>query len=104
MNIGFITRAKLNRLLDGGDITPRQMEKFHEAALAFLIKAVEYALKKLPLREPLLKHAKFVDVRQRLECGVDDALYFVERLGLHFFSNFCLLSEIKYPKFYTERL
>ncbi|KAJ8353315.1 hypothetical protein SKAU_G00208820 [Synaphobranchus kaupii] len=65
LNIGFITRAKPNRLLDGGDTTPRQMEKFHEAALAFLIKAVEYALKKLPLQEPLLKHAKFVDVRQR---------------------------------------
>ncbi|XP_070848526.1 uncharacterized protein [Chaetodon trifascialis] len=81
LNIGFTTRAKLNRLLDDGDITPQQMEKFHEAALAFLINAVDYALKKLPLQEPLLKHAKFVDVRQRLECGVEDALYFVERFS-----------------------
>ncbi len=84
LNIGFTTRAKLSRLLDDGDITPQQMEKFHEAALAFLIHAVDYSLKKLPLQEPLLKHAKFVDVWQRLECGVEDALYFVERLG--FFS------------------
>ena len=76
---------KLNKLLDVGDITPEQMEQFHEAALAFLTYAVEYALKKLPLQEPLLKHAKFVDFRQRLECGVEDALYFVERLG-YFFS------------------
>lgn len=67
LNIGFTTRAKLNRLLDDGDITPQQMEKFHEAALAFLINAVEYTLKKLPLQEPLLKHTKFADVRQRLE-------------------------------------
>ncbi|XP_049455395.1 uncharacterized protein LOC125902816 [Epinephelus fuscoguttatus] len=75
---GYLT-GNNNRLLDDGDITPQQMEKFHEAALAFLINAVDYALKKLPLQEPLLKHAKFVDVRQRLECGIEDALYFVER-------------------------
>ena len=59
------------------DITPHHMEKFHKADLAFLVK--EYALKKLPLQELLLKHAKLVDIRQRLECCVDDALYFVER-------------------------
>lgn len=92
LNIGFTTRAKLNRLLDDGDITPQQMEKFHEAALAFLINAVDYALKKLPLQEPLLKHAKFVDVRQRSECDIEDVLYFVERLGS--FSNYYLLSKI----------
>ncbi|XP_065119841.1 uncharacterized protein [Paramisgurnus dabryanus] len=79
LNIGFTTRVKLNKLLDDGDITPEQMEQFHEAALAFLTYAVEYAFKKLPLQEPLLKHAKFVDFRQRLECSVEDALYFVER-------------------------
>ena len=84
LNIDFTTRVKLNRLLDDGDITSQQMEKFHEAALAFLINAMDYALKKLPLQEPLLKHAKFVDVRQRLECGIEDALYFVE--SLEFFS------------------
>ncbi|KAJ8381383.1 hypothetical protein SKAU_G00021610 [Synaphobranchus kaupii] len=49
LNIGFTTRAKLNRLLDGGDITPRQTETFNKDALAFLIKAVEYALQKLPV-------------------------------------------------------
>ncbi|XP_061577748.1 zinc finger BED domain-containing protein 5-like [Cololabis saira] len=79
LNIGFITRATLNRLLDAGDITPQQVERFQQAALAFLLRAVEYAMNKLPLRETLLKHAKFVDVQQRTECGVEDALYFVER-------------------------
>ncbi|KAJ8404444.1 hypothetical protein AAFF_G00337110 [Aldrovandia affinis] len=81
LNIGFTTRAKLNKLLDAGDITSRQVEKFHEAALEFLMKAVQYALQKLPLREPLLKHARFVDVRQRAECGVEYALYFVDRFA-----------------------
>lgn len=92
MNVGFTTRAKLNRLVDEGDVSPHQAEKFHQAALAFLIAAVEYSIKKLPLQEPLLKRAKFVDFRQRLDSGVEDALYFVERFV--FSRDFCLLAEI----------
>ncbi|RXN16530.1 hypothetical protein ROHU_027475 [Labeo rohita] len=79
LSVGFTTRARLNHLLDAGDITAHQVDKFQTAALKFLMRAVEYALQKLPLREPLLNHARFVDVRQRAECGVEDALYFVER-------------------------
>lgn len=47
--------------------------------MAFLVRAVEYALEKLPLTEALLKQATFVDVQQRTECDVEDALYFVDR-------------------------
>ncbi|XP_061093937.1 uncharacterized protein LOC133126086 [Conger conger] len=79
LNIGFTTRAKLNKLLDKGDITPQQVDSFHEAVLCFLTSAVDYALKKLPLKEPLLKHSTFVDVRQRAESDIGDVLYFVER-------------------------
>ncbi|XP_063058610.1 uncharacterized protein LOC134452176 isoform X2 [Engraulis encrasicolus] len=81
LNIGFTTRAKLNSLLKEGHITPQHVEEFHTAALAFLIKAVDYTMKILPLENPLLRHAKFADVRQRLECSVDDALYFVDRFS-----------------------
>ena len=77
LNVGFITRVRLNHLLDAGDITAQKVELFHTAN--FFVKAVEYALQRLPLSEPLLKHARFLDVRQRAECGVEDALYFVDR-------------------------
>ncbi|XP_039653059.1 uncharacterized protein LOC120557088 [Perca fluviatilis] len=79
LNVGFTTRATLNRLLEAGDITPQEVQLFQQAALAFLVRAVEYGINKLPLKEALLKHAKFVDVQQRTECGVEDALYFVDR-------------------------
>ncbi|KAJ4919052.1 hypothetical protein JOQ06_021806 [Pogonophryne albipinna] len=55
--IGFSTRATLNRLLDAGDITPQQVQRFLQAAVAFLVRAVEYAMKKLLIRELLIKHA-----------------------------------------------
>ncbi|KAK1903218.1 Light-independent protochlorophyllide reductase subunit B [Dissostichus eleginoides] len=77
--IGFTTRATLNRLLDAGDITPQQVQRFQQAAVAFLVRAVEYAMKKLPMREPLIKHAMFLEGQQRVEGGVEDALYFVDR-------------------------
>ncbi|XP_026129909.1 uncharacterized protein LOC113110114 isoform X2 [Carassius auratus] len=77
LNIGFTTRATLNRLLEAGDITPQEVHLFQQAA--FLVRAVEYWIKKLSLKEALLKHAQFLDVQQRTECGVEDALYFVDR-------------------------
>ncbi|KAK0150739.1 Zinc finger BED domain-containing protein 5 [Merluccius polli] len=76
LNVGFTTRATLNRLLEAGDITPQEVQLFQQAALAFLVRAVEYIINKLPLKD-----AKFVDVQQRAECGVEDALYFVDMQG-----------------------
>ena len=58
--------------------------------MCFLTSAVGYALKKLPMEEPLIKHALFVDVWQRAESGIEDVRYFVERLV--FFFNYCLSS------------
>ncbi|XP_034091651.1 uncharacterized protein LOC117559094 isoform X1 [Gymnodraco acuticeps] len=79
LNVGFTTRATLNRLLEAGDITPQEVQLFQQAALAFLVRAVEYGINKLPLKEAHLRHTRFVDVQQRTECGVEDALYFIDR-------------------------
>ncbi|KAK1898802.1 Methionine-rich protein [Dissostichus eleginoides] len=35
--IGFTTRATLNRPFDAGDITPQQVQRFQQAAVAFLV-------------------------------------------------------------------
>ncbi|XP_050975566.1 uncharacterized protein LOC127171147 isoform X1 [Labeo rohita] len=79
LNVGFTTRATLNRLLEAGEVTSQKAQQFQQAALAFLVGAVEYAMDKLPLKDALLKHARFIDVQLRAECGVEDALYFVDR-------------------------
>ncbi|GLD45523.1 uncharacterized protein AKAME5_000002800 [Lates japonicus] len=46
----------------------------HATALKFFMRAEEDALQRLPLRDPLLKHATDVDVMQMAECGLEDAL------------------------------
>lgn len=81
LSVGFTTRATLNRLFESGEVTTQKAQQFQQAALAFLIRAVEYAMDKLPLKYALLKHARFVDVQLRAECGVEDALYSVDRQG-----------------------
>lgn len=74
-------RVTLNRLLEAEEITSQKAQQFQQAALASLVRAVECARDNLPLKDALLKHARFVDVQLRAECGVEDALYFVDRQG-----------------------
>lgn len=87
--MGFTTRGTLNRFLEAGDVSSNQAQQLQQAALAFLVAAVEYAMAKLPLKDALLKHARFVDVQLRAE----DALYFVDRQGLSH-TDYILLSLI----------
>ncbi|TNN75584.1 LINE-1 type transposase domain-containing protein 1 [Liparis tanakae] len=76
LNVDFTTRGTLNRFLEAGDVPSNKAQQFQQAALAFLVGAVEYAIAKLPLKDALLKYARFVDVQLGAECGVEDALYF----------------------------
>ncbi|XP_041482851.1 uncharacterized protein LOC121429723 isoform X2 [Lytechinus variegatus] len=79
LTIGFTTRATLNRLLEGGDISQTQVKKFFAGVRGFFCEAVSYALSRLPLDEPVLQHATFVDWHQKMEASIDDVLFFVDR-------------------------
>lgn len=94
LNVGFTTRGTLNRFLEAGDITAQEVELFQQAARAFLVRAVEYGLKNLPFNEALLRHARFIDVQQTAECGVEDALYFVDRQGFPHFPGFHIFNTL----------
>ncbi|MCI4395784.1 hypothetical protein PGIGA_G00196000 [Pangasianodon gigas] len=52
--------------------------------MGFLVRSTEYTLTKLPLNDPILSHAQFVDFRQRLDTKRDDVLYFVQSYLLPF--------------------
>ncbi|KAK1900637.1 GTPase Era, partial [Dissostichus eleginoides] len=57
-------QSTLIRLHEAGEIPSGDVTKFYKAARGFLLRSKEYALKKLPLNDPLLPHAEFVDFRQ----------------------------------------
>eukprot|EP00057_Strongylocentrotus_purpuratus_P019851 XP_011674325.1 PREDICTED: uncharacterized protein LOC105443158 [Strongylocentrotus purpuratus] len=79
LTIGFTTRGTLNRLLEGGDISETQVKKFLGGVRSFFCEAVSYALSRLPLDEPVLQHATFVDWHQKMEASIDDVLFFIDR-------------------------
>ncbi|KAF3847210.1 hypothetical protein F7725_020238 [Dissostichus mawsoni] len=62
--IGLTTKSTLIRLHEAGEIPSGDVTRFYKAARGFLLRSKEYALKKLPLNDPLLPHAEFVDFRQ----------------------------------------
>ncbi|KAI9517041.1 hypothetical protein NQZ68_008295 [Dissostichus eleginoides] len=74
LNVGFITRVRLNHLLDAGDITAQKVELFHTASLNFFVKAVEYALQRLPLKTEEVKHGAMSGggKREHLHVGLCD--------------------------------
>lgn len=69
----------LNRLVEAGEVSMDSAKRFHVAARSFFIKAMEYARAKLPLDDPVVEHARFVDIRQKMDATLDDVLYFVHR-------------------------
>ncbi|XP_072168656.1 uncharacterized protein [Diadema setosum] len=79
LSIGFTTRVTLNRLLEGGDVSASQVKKFFTAVRGFFCEAVSYAMSRLPLDEPVLKHAIFVDWHQKMNASPDDVFFFIDR-------------------------
>ena len=79
LGVGFTTGQTLKRKLAEGGITNTQVKKFYAAVRAFFVRAVEYAIQKLPLNEPLLEHATFVDFKKRETSNFVSVQYFVQR-------------------------
>ncbi|KAK6490362.1 hypothetical protein HHUSO_G4876 [Huso huso] len=83
LNIGWTTRttSTLNCLHEVGEISQYQVDNFHKAVRAFFVAAVDYAFEKLPFKEPVLEHSQFIDFQQKMDCDVNEALYFVYRFS-----------------------
>ena len=111
--IGFTTKQMANRLLQGGDIAPHQLQKFYKAAREFLVSATEYLMKWFPLEDELLAAATWLTFEQRLEKNFQSVEYFVhrysgifsdvdmDRLSEEFF-NYQMLSSDSIPKSVKE--
>ena len=79
--IGIITRSKLRTLVNSGDISPTESNKFFSVR-AFYVLAMKYALKNLPLNDDLLKKASFVNFSSRNDVTFSQVEYFVDRYSV----------------------
>ena len=68
--IGIMTKTLLNKGLNDGDITPRQVEVFYRAVRSFFVTAVKYALEHLHFKDAVLENASFVNIERRDSCHV----------------------------------
>lgn len=79
MDVGFVTKSTLNRLVASGDASPRDEIKFYSGAKAFFVRAFEYGLARMPLNDPLLCSAKFVNFEERENITFSMPHYFIQR-------------------------
>ena len=63
--VGPITRNKLKKLLDEGDINQRAVDKFYDGVRGFYGCAYNYCVKWLNLDCPFLKNCQFADFKKR---------------------------------------
>ena len=81
VHIGMVTRSKLRKLLEEGDISPTEVSKFMKGVRAFYETSVSYALGHLPFDDELLENATFVDITMRTKAAFSQVTYFVERFS-----------------------
>ena len=68
--IGISTRATIRKLLEEGDIGPHDTSMFYKSVRAFYVRAMKYALDNLPIKDPLLRNARFLSFKNK-----DDATF-----------------------------
>ena len=82
--VGITTKRVLQKLLDDGEISSLQVTQFYKGVRAFYVRALEYALDKLPLKDDLLKNASFVSYKRRDDASFSQVEYFVDRFVIYY--------------------
>lgn len=83
--VGLLTRGKLTKLVDEGDIDEPSRQRFFKSARQFYDKAISKALAKLPLADEVLANSRFLDFnfRSNDKCSFAMVEYFLSRYELN---------------------
>ena len=103
--IGICTTNLLNKLLEDGEISALDKQKFFAGVLAFYSKTLSYGVEKLHINDSDLKHSIFADISKTESVSIDDVLFFVEKFHLNFNpETLNLLSgRSSHPKVFLEK-
>jgi len=77
--LSFTARAKVQELLDDGSISPKERDDFLIAARAFHVQGTLYALKWLPIHDPILKQAGVLTVLLKSKFSFHCVVWLVDR-------------------------
>lgn len=74
-----MTKREVRKLLNEGDIGQSQVTEFYKSVRAFYVRAFEYALDNLPLKDELLRNARFTSFTAKDNALFSQVEYFVDR-------------------------
>ena len=103
---GFTTKALLEKLLNEGDITNQQFNRFLTAATTFHIHTYEYALDNLPRNDGLLINARVLNFETRISAStsIEQLLYFIKRYVMYFLESLAKYLLQKSLRLYSQIL
>ena len=90
--VGIMTKRVLQKLLDDGEISSLQVTQFYKGVRAFYVRALEYALDNLPLKDDSLKNASFVSYKKRDDASFSQVEYFVDRFVMSYMYTYSPLN------------
>lgn len=79
MDVGFVTKTTLKRLISSGDVASNKEQVFYNGVQAFFLKAYGYAISHLPVDDPVLLNAEFLRFEDREHSSISMPQFFVER-------------------------
>ena len=83
--LGGTTKHTLNKLLNEGDISDAQYNKFFLAAHCHFKSSLAYILGKFPLKEELIENAVWINIPQRIEAEWKNVEYFCDTFEAVFY-------------------
>lgn len=75
----FLLRNKLSKMMNEGDLSVKQKNKLIDAARAFHLEALEYALDNFPIEDEFLCHARFLNFTDQ-KCSFSSCLWLANHL------------------------
>ena len=81
LDIGFTTKSVLAKLADQGH-DPHKIQQFYRGVTSFYEKACSHARTNLPLSDPLLKNARFLNFTRRELADLSEVEYFIGKFSL----------------------
>lgn len=84
IHLGGTTKFTLQRLLNQGDISQVQYDNVFKAAEKYFKTSLEYILKKFPMTNDVLLHAKWINVPKRLDAEWESVEFFLAKFQSFF--------------------
>lgn len=79
IHLGGLTKMKLSKLLNDGDISKEKHDAFFDAAQAYFRTALSYIIKKFPLSNDVIFNASWIDVSNRIDAKWDSVEFFFRK-------------------------